>query len=176
MRFLGVGESNDLGAMYHGLVRRGHEVKVFIEEEASRDVFGGMLDITADWRAELGWLRQAGDQGVVLFESALKGQEQDALRREGLQVIGGCALGDRLEADREFGQQVLRGIGLHTARSYRFTDYGDAIAFLQRSGGRYVLKFNGASSPRYRTDIGERVRLHDLERLRQLDWLGLTRA
>jgi hypothetical protein len=25
---------------------------------------------------------------------------------------------------------------------------------------------------RYRTDIGERVRRHDLERLRQLGWLG----
>ena len=46
MRFLGVGESNDLAAMYHGLARRGHEVKVFVQEEASRDVHSGMLHFT----------------------------------------------------------------------------------------------------------------------------------
>lgn len=155
MRFLGVGETNDLGAMYHGLARRGHEVRVFVGEESSRDVYGGMLDFSADWRAELGWLREAGDQGVVLFESAVKGAEQDALRREGFQVIGGCALGDRLEADREFGQQVLRGIGLHTARSHRFIGYQPAIDFLRHSPGRYVLKFNGATGPRTRNYVGE---------------------
>ena len=155
MRFLGVGESNDLGAMYHGLARRGHDVKVFVEQESSRDVFGGMLEFTRDWRAELPWLRDAGDDGIVLFESAVKGEQQNALRHEGFQVIGGSALGDRLEADREFGQQVLRGIGLHTAASHRFTGYDAAIDFLRASGGRYVLKFNGADSPRTRNYVGE---------------------
>ena len=155
MRFLGVGQANDLGAMYHGLAQRGHEVRVFIAEEASRDVYGGMLELSADWRAELGWLRDAGEQGVALFESADLGQEQDALRRQGFQVIGGCALGDRLEADREYGQQALRAIGLHTARSHRFSDYPAAMEFLARSPGRYVLKFNGANSPRTRNYIGE---------------------
>ena len=155
MRFLGVGESNDLGALYYGLVQRGHEVKIFIEEESSRDVFGGMLELTGDWRSELGWLRGAGGDGVLLFESAVKGDEQDALRREGFPVIGGSALGDRLEGDRDFGQQVLRGIGLRTARSEHFTDYGAAMEFLRRDGGRYVLKFNGANSPRTRNYIGE---------------------
>jgi phosphoribosylamine--glycine ligase len=155
VRFLGIGESNDLGAMYHGLQQRGHEVRVFIEDESSRDVYGGMLELTPDWRAELGWLRQAGEEGIVLFESAGKGGEQDALRAQGLQVIGGCTLGDRLEADREFGQQVLRQAGLHTATSHRFSGYGAAMEFLRRQGGRYVLKFNGAGSPRTRNYIGE---------------------
>ena len=155
MRFLGVGDSNDLGAMYHGLARRGHEVKVFVQDEASRDVYAGMLEFTGDWEAELQWLREAGDQGVAIFESATRGAQQDALRREGFQVIGGCALGDRLEADRGFGQDVLRAIGLHTARSHRFTGYDPAIDFLRANGGRYVLKFNGANSPRTRNYVGE---------------------
>ena len=155
MRFLGIGESNDLAAMYHGLLLRGHEVKVFVENEDSRDVYAGMLDLVPDWRAELGWLRDAGDEGIVLFESALRGREQDALRSEGFQVIGGSALGDRLEADREFGQQVLRGIGMHTAASHRFDDYAVAIDFLRANGGRFVLKFNGADSPRTRNYVGE---------------------
>lgn len=155
MRFLGIGESNDLAAMYHGLVQRGHEVKVFVGDEASRDVYAGMLEFSPDWRAELGWLREAGGQGVALFESAAMGHEQDTLRREGFQAIGGSALGDRLEVDREFGQQALRAGGLRTAASHHFGDYGKAIEFLRSRGGRHVLKFNGADSPRSAAYIGE---------------------
>jgi phosphoribosylamine--glycine ligase len=155
VRFLGVGHGNDLAAMYLGLARRGHEVRVFVGDAASRDVHAGMLDFTADWRAELGWLREAGEQGIVLFESADQGQEQDALRGEGFQVIGGSALGDRLEADRGFGQQALRAIGLRTAASHRFADYAQAIDFLRAHGSRYVLKFNGADNPRSAAYIGE---------------------
>lgn len=155
MRFLGIGESNDLAAMYSGLAARGHEVRVYIEDSESRDVHGGMLQVCDDWRDELDWVRAAGEQGVVLFESAVKGGEQDELRRDGFQVIGGSALGDQLEADREFGQRVLRGAGLHTAASHAFHSYDEAIDFLQRRGGRYVLKFNGANSPRTRNYIGE---------------------
>ena len=155
MRFLGVGAYNDLAAMYHGMAARGHEVKVFVGDPACHDVFGGMLERIDDWRAELDWLRDAGDDGMVLFESAVDGQAQDELRRDGFQVIGGSAFGDRLEADRAFGQQVLRGSGLLTAPSYSFTSYADAIGFLERTGGRYVLKFNGADSPRTRNYIGE---------------------
>ena len=155
MRILGIGEYNDLGAMYLGLAAQGHEVRVFVANEASRDVYGGMLDFSADWQADLGWLREAGDGGLALFESATRGQAQDALRRDGFQVIGGSALGDRLEAEREFGQAVLHGSGLRTAATHGFTDYAAAIAFLRQRGGRYVLKFNGADSPRSRNYIGE---------------------
>ncbi|HYW57144.1 MAG TPA: phosphoribosylamine--glycine ligase [Polaromonas sp.] len=155
MRFLGIGEFNDLAALYHGLAKRGHEVRVFIGDEACQDVFGGMLQTTPDWRAELEWIHQAGDQGIILFESASMGKEQDELRRQGFQVIGGSAYGDRLEADRTFGQEVCRSIGLRTAASHSFTRYADAMDFLKKRGGRYVLKFNGANSPRTRNYIGE---------------------
>ena len=156
MRFLGIGESNDLAAMYHGLAQRGHEVRVFVEDPACRDIFAGMLEQTDDWQRELGWLRGAGEeQGIVLFESADKGALQDQLRRDGFRVIGGSALGDRLEADRAFGQGVLRQGGLRTARSHAFTDYQGAIDFVQRHPGRYVLKFNGANAERTRSYVGQ---------------------
>lgn len=155
MRFLGIGRTNDLAAMYHGLAQRGHEVRVFVEDPACRDVFAGMLDFTADWQRELGWLREAGQEGVALFETATHGQVQDQLRREGFAVIGGSALGDRLEADRGFGQAALRAGGLHTAPSWRFTDYAAALDFLRRRPGRYVFKMNGADSERTRNFVGE---------------------
>jgi phosphoribosylamine--glycine ligase len=155
MRFLGVGEYNDLAAMYHGLAQDGHEVRVFIADPSCQDVFEGLLQTSLDWRAELQWVREAKEDGVILFESADMGEQQDQLRRQGFQVIGGSALGDRLEADRAFGQKVFQDAGLHIAQSHRFTRYGEAIRFLTAQGGRYVLKFNGANSPRTRNYIGE---------------------
>ena len=64
-------------------------------------------------------------------------------------------MGDKLEADGSFGQDMLRSIGLHTAASHLFTDYNAAIDSLQAHGGRYVLKFSGANTPRTRNYIGE---------------------
>lgn len=155
MRFLGIGQTNDLAAMYRGLMRRGHEVRVHVENAAYRDIFAGMLDFTEDWQAELGWLRQAGHDGVILFESASHGPLQDCLRRDGFQVIGGSALGDLLEGDRDFGQEAFRSIGLQTAAQHRFVHHADASAFVEKHPGRYVLKLNDVNAERTRNYIGQ---------------------
>lgn len=155
MRFLGIGEYCDLGDMYFRLQQAGHEVRVFIEDPAAHDIFGGMITRVQDWRAELDWIKQAGDDGIILFESAIKGDIQDELRMAGYQVIGGSAYGDRLENEREFGQQTLQKIGLHTVKSHRFTNFSSAIEFVQHSPTRYVFKINDAASLRTKNYVGE---------------------
>ncbi|HEX2723143.1 MAG TPA: phosphoribosylglycinamide synthetase C domain-containing protein [Gemmatimonadaceae bacterium] len=155
MRFLGIGETNDLGDMYLRLIRAGHQVRVFVADESSRDVMNRMLDFTNDWRAELSWIREAGDEGIILFESASAGETQDELRNEGLNVIGGSALGDRLEQERGYAQQVLRDLGLQTAWTREFTTFDDGIAFVTASPGRYVFKLNGANWPSTRNYVGQ---------------------
>ncbi len=144
MRILGIGDYNDFGSLYLRLAGEGHEVRVHIAEEDSRDVLAGMLTLVDDWEAELPWVRAAGDDGLILFENAEKGALQDQLRRDGYHVVGGSAYGDRLEQDRALGQQVLRDCGLPTAASHEFTAFPPAIAFIKAHPGRYVLKFNGA--------------------------------
>ncbi|MDM0032141.1 phosphoribosylglycinamide synthetase C domain-containing protein [Variovorax sp. J22P271] len=155
MRVLGVGETCDLGDMYWRLQRAGHEVRVFIEDPDSHDVFGGIVPRTSDWRAELTWIRAAGRDGLVVFESAAKGEWQDALRSEGYRVVGGSQYGDRLEANREFGQSALRAAGLRTARTREFKSFDAALDFLRAQPGRYVFKSNGAGAPRTRNYIGQ---------------------
>ena len=44
MRFLGLGEYCDLGAMYIRLIEAGHEVKVYVENADYHDVYTGMLN------------------------------------------------------------------------------------------------------------------------------------
>ncbi|MGJ7492090.1 phosphoribosylglycinamide synthetase C domain-containing protein [Variovorax sp. ZT4R33] len=155
MRFLGIGETCDLGDMYWRLMQAGHEVRVYIEDGQAHDVFGGMLTRVEDWRQALDWIREVGSGGIVLFESAVKGDWQDALRQDGFQVIGGSAYGDRLEDERAFGQSELRHAGLRTARSHSFTDIQAALDFLAHAPGRYVFKNNGANAERTRNYVGE---------------------
>ncbi len=143
MRFLGIGESNDLGDMYISLCRAGHEVRVYVSNREFHHKLDGLVHRVADWEAELPWIRAAGEEGIALFETTTFGSIQDRLRRQGYNVIGGGEFGDRLENDRAFGQEWLRKIGLRTAPMETFHDVEAADAFLRRNPQRYALKFNG---------------------------------
>jgi phosphoribosylamine---glycine ligase len=154
VRFLGIGDTVDLGDMYLRLQSSGHEVRVFAADAEAHDVMRSMLSFTDNWREDLDWIRAAGTEGVILFETASLGEVQDDLRRDGFNVIGGSALGDRLENDREYGQSVLRSLGLRTATSREFTTFSDAIDFVERTRGRYVFKLNGSEWSSTRGYVG----------------------
>ncbi len=169
MRVLGIGESMDLGALYLRLVEEGHEVRAFAAE-ASCPVLGGLIERTADWQRELSWV---GKQGLIIFEQAIHGAEQDELRRLGHRVIGGGAFGDRLENDRAFGQAVMRSAGLRTATVREFDDFGAAIEALSREPRRTVFKLNGAIYSSARNYVGELDSAEDMAaflRLQQRTW------
>lgn len=145
MRFLGIGDYCDLGALYLRLIEEGHDVKVSITNPLCRGTMAGLVGQTDDWRAELSWIRAAGRDGLILFENVAenRGELQDGLRKDGFWVIGGSAYGDRLENDRAHAQRILKDAGLSIAPTWEFTDRTAALAFLDERPGRYVLKFNG---------------------------------
>jgi phosphoribosylamine--glycine ligase len=145
MRFLGVGDYCDLGSLYLRLLEEGHEVKVSISEPLCQETLSGMVTRTADWEAELSWIRQAGEDGIILFEnvSQARGARQDTLRAEGLQVVGGSAFGDRLENDRAYAQRILQNLGMRVVPTFEFDTISAASTFIKAHPKRYVLKFNG---------------------------------
>ena len=49
MRFLGIGEYCDLGALYLRLMQAGHSVKVFVENPDYYDIFSRLLTFTKNW-------------------------------------------------------------------------------------------------------------------------------
>src|SRR5688572_3020150 len=100
MRILGITETCDLGSLYMRLLAEGHEVRVTVSEPLAQGTMAGLVPRVDDWRAELEWVRAAGPDGVVVFEAVGFGALQDELRRNGFNVVGGSALGDRLEDDR----------------------------------------------------------------------------
>jgi phosphoribosylamine--glycine ligase len=154
MRFLGVGHSSDLGDMYLRLRAQGHEVRVYSRDLAEHGVLVGLLEYVEAWEKQLAWIREAGTEGVIVFETAEHGAAQDQLRREGFQVIGGSALGDRLENDRAFGQRALASVGLSTVPTHAFDDFESAIAFVQSHPRRYVFKLDGSETSSWRNYVG----------------------
>lgn len=156
MRFLGVGEHVALGDMYLRLKRAGHEVKVYADDESRDDVLGGLLDFTDNGWNELPWIREAGDDGIILFEGAHDGDLQRRLRLEGYNVIGGSPLGTRLEGERSYAQRVMREtMDVRTAAMHDFTAFDDAITFVRERGGRWVFKLNGAGYAPFRNYVGQ---------------------
>ena len=164
MRFLGIGDSADLGALYLHLVEDGHDVKIHIADPLCRGTLAGLVEHVDDWEAELDWIRAAGDEGFLLFENvgAGRGEQQDRLRREGFNVIGSSAFGARLENERSYAQQVLAGLGLTTPQVWEFTDSQAACRFMAERPARYVFKGNGPDDPTY---VGIHDQAEDLKAL-----------
>jgi phosphoribosylamine--glycine ligase len=156
MRFLGIGDTCDLGALYMRLLSEGHEVKVFVANPLAQGTMAGLVEHTSSWENELDWIKATGEEGIILFENVAhtRGELQDRLRKEGFHVIGGSAYGDRLENDRAFAQRVLSDIGLQTADIVEFYDVGSAIKFIDNHPARYVLKFNGPNFSSYDSYVG----------------------
>jgi phosphoribosylamine--glycine ligase len=155
MRVLGIGHTLDLGDLYLRLLAEGCEVRVFVEDPAAEGVLEGMVERTEDWRRELQWIRAAGDDGIIVFESTGYGELQDRLRTEGYSVIGGSALGDRLEHDRAFGQEILASSGLKTAEAHTFRDFETALDFVRAHRRRWVIKLSGEGWASWRNYVGE---------------------
>jgi phosphoribosylamine--glycine ligase len=156
MRFLGIGDTCDLAALYLKLAEDGHEVRVSVTEPMCQDILAGMVEHIPDWRRELPWLREAGDGGVILFEnvSQERGVLQDDLRSDGFHVVGGSAYGDRLENDRAYAQEVLADLGLPVARMWEFDRLDPALRFLDANPARYVLKWNGSGFGAFDNYVG----------------------
>ena len=84
------------------LHREGCEVLLYIADPTRKDCLDGMVEKTDDWEKQLGWV---GKRGMIVFDDVGYGAAQDALRKEGFTVFGGCEAGDRLEQNRQHAQE-----------------------------------------------------------------------
>ena len=137
MKFLFVSpEALSLDLAYR-VTQEGHEVKFVVHGETEKDVGDGFVDKADKWEDLTGWA------DVIIFDDVGFGRVADKLRAEGKKVVGGSAYADRLESDREFGQNELARAGVSILPSQNFTDFEEAIRFVQANPARYVIKPRG---------------------------------
>lgn len=119
--------------------QEGNEVKMYVGNEDDQDIGDGFVDKVDDWKSSIDWA------DVVVFDDVIAGEHSfgkiaDDLRAKGKLVVGGSEYTDRLEIDREFGQQEMKAVGMLVLAHWDFDNFGDAIEFLKANAGRYVFK------------------------------------
>jgi phosphoribosylamine--glycine ligase len=141
------GEIADLGIHLQDV--EGHEVLFHVEDKEWRKIADGILTHVRDW------YRYIGKGYVWVFDSCSFGDLQDWLREKGESVFGGCKEGDKLENDRQAGQDWFAEAGFDEVESQNFKDFESAVEFIKaRTGTKYILKQNG-SAPKSLSHMGK---------------------
>lgn len=136
-KFLFVSEEALNGDLAWQCAQGGHKVRMYVADKVDDDVFSGFIERVPTWKNHVDWA------DVVIFDDENFGREAEKLRKKGKAVIGGSVYTDRLESDREFGQNEMKKHGINVLPSWQFSDYEEAIAFVKRKRTRYVFKPSG---------------------------------
>jgi phosphoribosylamine-glycine ligase len=136
-KFLFVSWESLSGDLAWQLKKEGYDVKIYIKNEDDKDVYDGFLEKVDDWKKYIDWC------DVLIFDDVGFGKEADELRKKGKLVVGGSVYTDKLEEDREFGQEEMKRVGMLTLPHWDFYDYDSALKFIEENPGRYVYKPSG---------------------------------
>ncbi len=117
--------------------KEGHEVRYHIISKADRRVADGFIEKVDRWEDHKEWA------DVIVFDDCDFGALAEKLRREGKVVVGGTTYTDRLEMDRDFGQEEMKAAGMITLPRWEFDSFDAAITFIKGNPGRYVVKPSG---------------------------------
>lgn len=177
MNILCISKDLSIGPMAIRLKKEGHDVRLFVEDEEQKNNLAGLVDRIDNWEDELDWVSK---EGLIIFDSIGFGEKQDELRKKGFSVVGGSAVGDKLEYDRQFGQKILSLAGVEIVPSMNFCSAKDAIDFVKKNKGPWVVKQNGHANKTFnyvgRLDDNEDVvailenyEMHDREECKSID-------
>lgn len=119
------------------VTQEGNDVKFFVQSATEKDVGDGFVEKVDSWEDLTDWAE------VIIFDDIGFGKTAEKLRAEGKKVVGGSTYTDRLENEREFGQQELAKAGVSVLPNWNFSDFEEAIKFVQSNPGRYVIKPSG---------------------------------
>jgi len=128
-----------VGDLCRQLLAEGNTVRYFIESKGDKDVSDGFVEKVDDWKAMKDWA------DLIIFDDSDFGKDADALRKEGKAVVGGTVYTDKLEDDRDFGQQEMKAAGMTILPNWNFSNFDEAISFVKANPDRYVVKPSGSA-------------------------------
>jgi len=136
-RFLFISKWGLIHDLAWELRKEGNEVRYHIMMKSEREVAEGFVEKVDRWEESKDWA------DVIVFDDCEFGALADRLRADGKAVIGGTPYTDRLEMDREFGQEEMRTAGITILPRWEFDSFDAAISFIKSTPGRYVVKPSG---------------------------------
>lgn len=135
--FLFVSLESLSGDLAWQLKKEGYEIKAYIKAKGDADVYNGFIEKVDNWEIHKNWA------DVIVFDDVEFGETADKLRKNGKLVVGGSVYTDNLEMDRDFGQTEMKKYGVNVLPQWQFSNYDEAIAFIEKNPERYVLKPSG---------------------------------
>jgi phosphoribosylamine--glycine ligase len=114
----------------------GHDVAVALKEEV-HVLDGTLKKIPYDTR-----FSYAKSCDLVVYDDKAKG-EPSIFRKSGISVIGGGKKTDEIEMDRIKANDIAKTCGMLVPKIYKPKDLKDAQSFIQKTGGKWVLKQMG---------------------------------
>ncbi|WP_242157252.1 phosphoribosylamine--glycine ligase [Aestuariivivens sediminis] len=132
--FLFISKWGEILDIAHAIQKEGHLVKLFIDDKPSREIGYGFVKKVTNWQNHIDWA------DVIVFDYNGYGEICDALRASGKLVFGGSAYTDLLELDRNFGQQELKRHKIKTLPFKEFSNFQDAITYVEQNPDAYVIK------------------------------------
>ena len=106
-RFLFVSKWGLIHDLAWEVKKEGNEVRYHIMMKSEREVGDGFVEKVDRWEESKDWA------DVIVFDDCEFGVVADKLRAEGKAVVGGTPYTDRLEMDRDFGQEEMRMARAH---------------------------------------------------------------
>jgi phosphoribosylamine-glycine ligase len=121
---------------------QGHTVKIWYPKDTRTGedipVGRGLVDIVANWQSWMKWADL-----IFLTDNARFTRELERYREQGYPIFGPNVEGTTWELERGTGQAVLEAHGIACMESTTFSNYDEAIAYLNANPGRYVSKPTG---------------------------------
>lgn len=125
------GESLDIA---YATQLEGNTVKLYIEDKPSREIGYGFVQKVQDWKKHIDWA------DIIVFDYTGYGKICEELRASNKIVFGGSEYTDKLELDRNFGQNELKKHKVKILSSKEFENFEDAITYVKQNPDIYVIK------------------------------------
>jgi phosphoribosylamine--glycine ligase len=149
-----ISKEGDSWCLAQRIKEEGHRAIVYINSEERRRIGNGFVEKSAEQRVLIneGKLDEEALKGVlypkpdcVIMDMVGEGFGvlADRLRAEGIPVMGCCAWADKIELDRPYGLKAMKAVGINTPITHKFTDYKEAIKFVEATNKPYVYKPSG---------------------------------
>ncbi len=125
------GESLDIA---YAVLKEGNEVKMFIDAKSCHEIGHGFVPKVKNWEKHTDWA------DIIIFDYTGYGKIATELKAAGKLVFGGTEYTDKLELDRNFGQNELKKLKIKILNYQEFTSFHDAISYVQTNPNSYVIK------------------------------------
>lgn len=141
------GDSSGLAYLMH---KEGAKVDFFVKNKIFRRAMDGIVPRVETLEEGL-----ANKPDFVLFDLNGDGETADKLRKDGLRVVNGSKLADRMEFDRAWGVKLCEQYGIRTPKTTEFKNVDDAIAFIKKTNKPYAVKMDSNAGGEAASYVGK---------------------